>query len=54
MGKAGGEGELLCVRGQREWMEMCPGMSDEPTESLQVRVTEQTSKGDFVMGVKGL
>ena len=54
MGKTAQEGELLGVRGQREWMEVCPGMGDEPAESLWARVTEQASTGDFVTVVKGL
>lgn len=54
MGKTAQEREFLCVRGRREWMEICPRMGDEPAETLWVRVTEQTSMSDFVMGIKGL
>lgn len=54
LGKTAQEREFLCVRGRREWMEICPWMGDEPAETLWVRVTEQTSMSDFVMGIKGL
>lgn len=54
MGRTAWEGKLLCVRGEREWMEICPEMDEKPAESLLVRVTEKTRISDFIMGFKGL
>ncbi|GAB0176868.1 hypothetical protein GRJ2_000152000 [Grus japonensis] len=44
-------GVALYVREQLECMELCLGMDDELTESLRVRIKEQTGMGDIVVGI---
>jgi len=39
------------VREQLECMELCLGIDEEPTESLQVRIKEKTGRGDTVVDV---
>lgn len=39
------------MRKQLESMQLCPGMGEEPTESLCARIKERTDKGDIVGGV---
>jgi len=39
------------VRGQLECLEFCLGMNDESTESLSIRIKEQTKVGDIVVAV---
>ncbi|KAK4832456.1 hypothetical protein QYF61_023503 [Mycteria americana] len=51
MSERQGGGIALYVREQLECMELCLGMADELTESLWVRIKEQTSMGDTVMGI---
>ena len=46
-----GDGVALYVRGQLECLEFCLGMDDEPTESLCIRIKEQTNTGDIVVAV---
>ncbi|KAJ7424953.1 dtw domain-containing protein 2 [Pitangus sulphuratus] len=40
-----GEGAGLYAREQLECMELCLGMDDKPTESSQVKISEQTTIG---------
>ncbi|PKU35454.1 dtw domain-containing protein 2 [Limosa lapponica baueri] len=46
-----GAGVALYVRDQLECMEFCLGMDDEPTESLRVKIKEQTNMDDIVVGI---
>lgn len=39
------------VRQQLECVEFCLGMSDEPMESLSVRIKEQASTGEVIVGI---